>query len=78
MSATEASRAAGHAPSDRPARSPLGAPTRWLAERRSQILVSIAATAIALGFLLQLVGAQSAGHTVWRGAVALLVAEVVS
>jgi heavy metal translocating P-type ATPase len=48
----------------------------WLIEHRAQILATIAATAIAGGGLLHLVGAGPAGHTVWRAAVALLAAEL--
>lgn len=51
-------------------------PVRWLLERRAQLLASIAATAIAVGGLLHLLGAGTTGHAVWRGAVALLAAEL--
>jgi heavy metal translocating P-type ATPase len=48
----------------------------WLIEHRAQILVAIAFTAIASGFVLSLAGAAPAGHTVWRAAVALLALEL--
>ena len=51
-------------------------PIRWLLERRAQLLASIAATAIAAGGLLHLIGAGTTGHTVWRAAVAVLAAEL--
>jgi heavy metal translocating P-type ATPase len=49
---------------------------RWLLEHRAQVLVSIAAGAIAAGFLLHAVGSGPTGHEVWRAAVALLAAEL--
>jgi heavy metal translocating P-type ATPase len=51
-------------------------PLRWLLERRAQFLAAIAATAIAAGGLLHLLGAGATGHSVWRAAVALLAAEL--
>jgi hypothetical protein len=48
----------------------------WLIEHRAQVLVTIALTAIVSGFLLQLAGAGSAGHQLWRAAVALLALEL--
>jgi heavy metal translocating P-type ATPase len=48
----------------------------WVLEHRAQILATIAASAIATGGLLHLIGEASAGHTVWRAAVALLAAEL--
>jgi heavy metal translocating P-type ATPase len=47
-----------------------------LIEHRAQVLASIAASAIAVGGLLHLVGAGPAGHAVWRAAVTLLAAEL--
>ena len=52
------------------------AAARWLLEHRAQVLASIAVTAIAAGGILHLVGEGSAGHAVWRAAVALLAAEL--
>jgi heavy metal translocating P-type ATPase len=47
-----------------------------LVEHRARILASIAAGAIAIGGLLHLLGAASAGDAVWAGAVALLATEL--
>lgn len=58
-----------------PARTPHSR-LRWLIEHRAQILVAFAATAIAIGFALDLAGASTAGHSVWRAAVALLAIEL--
>ena len=49
---------------------------RTLAESRAQVLATIAVLAIAAGFVLHLAGAGDVGHQVWRGAVALLAAEL--
>ncbi len=49
---------------------------RRLAESRAQILATVAAVAIAVGFALNLAGATTAGHGVWRAAVALLAADL--
>jgi heavy metal translocating P-type ATPase len=46
------------------------------AGRRASILAVVAATAIVAGGVLHLVGAPSAGQTVWRAAVALLAADL--
>jgi heavy metal translocating P-type ATPase len=70
---------AAHAVRPATARGPSSAPpgrVRWLAGHRAQILVAIAFTAIATGFLLTLAGAGPAGHAVWRAAVALLALEL--
>lgn len=56
---------------DRPAHA-----LHWLLDHRAQILASIAATAIAAGGFLHLIGAGPAGQAVWRAAVALLAAEL--
>jgi heavy metal translocating P-type ATPase len=48
----------------------------WLVEHRAQVLACIALAAIATGGLLYLLGAGSAGRTVWGAAVALLAAEL--
>jgi heavy metal translocating P-type ATPase len=50
--------------------------TAWLIEHRSQVLASIAVSAIAAGGLLHLAGAGPVGHSVWRVAVGLLAAEL--
>jgi heavy metal translocating P-type ATPase len=50
--------------------------TRWALEHRAQLLVGLAAVAIAAGGVLHLAGAGSAGHQVWRVAVAVLAAEL--
>jgi heavy metal translocating P-type ATPase len=49
---------------------------RWLIDYRAQLLAGVAAAAITIGGLLHLLGADTAGHQVWRAAVALLAAEL--
>jgi heavy metal translocating P-type ATPase len=49
---------------------------RWLADHRAPLLATIAVVAIAAGGVLHLLGADAAGHQVWRAAVALLAAEL--
>jgi heavy metal translocating P-type ATPase len=49
---------------------------RWVLDHRAQLLAGVAVTAIAAGGLLHLLGADEAGHQVWRAAVALLAAEL--
>jgi heavy metal translocating P-type ATPase len=76
MSLTGASEAVRPARSRRPHREELGQRARWLVDHRAQVLALIAIAAIAGGFLLRLLGAGPAGHTVWRAAVALLSLEL--
>jgi heavy metal translocating P-type ATPase len=49
---------------------------RWLLDNRAELLAAGAALAIAAGGLLHLLGADAAGHQVWRAAVAVLAAEL--
>jgi heavy metal translocating P-type ATPase len=60
-------------PSLRPS---LRAAPRRLLEARAQLLAAIAVLAIAAGFVLHAAGAGTAGHQVWRTAVALLAVEL--
>jgi heavy metal translocating P-type ATPase len=70
MSTTVAQRAVRSGPRTRRTRS------KWLIEHRAQVLVSIAAGAIAAGLVLHVVGSGPAGHEVWRAAVALMATEL--
>jgi heavy metal translocating P-type ATPase len=49
---------------------------RWVLDHRAQLMAAVAVTAIVAGGLLHLLGADQAGHQVWRAAVALLAAEL--
>lgn len=48
----------------------------WVLDHRAQVLVSIAAAAIAVGGILRITGAATAGDAVWAAAVAVLAAEL--
>jgi heavy metal translocating P-type ATPase len=52
------------------------AAARWLVGSRAQVTAVIAATAIAAGFVLHVLGLGDVGHQVWRAAVAVLAAEL--
>jgi heavy metal translocating P-type ATPase len=65
---------AGRAPAAPPSRARVA--VRWLIDYRAQLLAGVAAAAITIGGLLHLLGADTAGHQVWRAAVALLAAEL--
>ena len=74
MTSAVAPATAGRAPAAPPSRARVA--VRWLIDYRAQLLAGVAAAAITIGGLLHLLGADTAGHQVWRAAVALLAAEL--
>ena len=64
----------GDSPRDKRRRD--GSELAWLIDHRAQILASTAVIAIVVGGLLHAFGSGAAGDAVWRGAVALLAAEL--